>query len=198
LRGVAVGLGAASALVGTLAALGLLEVSLGPLPPAVALASGLEWGLVFLLVALFEELLLRGYLQATLTRSIGFWPAAGLLSVLFALAHARNSGETLAGLIAVGAFGLFFCYTLRVTGNLWLAIGFHAAWDWAQSYLYGVADSGVHVAGHLFNASTTGRAWLSGGTVGPEGSILVFAVLGACVGVVRPRRLSRELGTRAA
>jgi CAAX protease family protein len=197
LRGLGGGFGAASLLVGALAALGLLQVSLAPLPLGVALVTGLEWGLVFLVVALFEELLLRGYLQATLARSIGFWPAAALLSFLFALAHARNSGETPLGLVAVGGFGLFFCYTLRASGDLWMAIGFHAAWDWAQSYFYGVPDSGVHVVGHLLKATATGPTWLSGGTVGPEGSILVFAALGASATVIRSRR-SPRLGARVA
>ncbi len=197
LRGLGGGFGAASLLVGALAALGVLQISLAPLPLRVALLTGLEWGLVFLVVALFEELLLRGYLQATLARSMGFWPAAVLLSVLFALAHARNSGETPLGLIAVGGFGLFFCYTLRATGDLWMAIGFHAAWDWAQSYFYGVPDSGVHVAGSLLQSSSTGPSWLSGGAVGPEGSILVFAALGASAMLFRSRRIPR-LGARDA
>lgn len=198
LRGLGGGFGAASLLVGALAALGLLQLSLAPLPLGVALVTGLEWGLVFLVVAVFEELLLRGYLQATLARSIGFWPAAVLLSLLFALAHARNSGETPLGLVAVGGFGLFFCYTLRASGDLWIAIGFHAAWDWAQSYVYGVPDSGVHVAGHLLNASATGPTWLSGGAVGPEGSILVFAALGVSTALIRLRRPSPQFGARVA
>ncbi len=185
LHGLGGGFGAASLLIGALAVLGFLQVSLAPLPPGAALVAGLEWALVFLVVALFEELLLRGYLQSTLARSVGFWPAAVLLSSLFALAHARNSGETPLGLLAVGGFGLFFCYTLRATGDLWMAIGFHAAWDWAQSYFYGVPDSGVHVAGHLFNASAAGPVWLSGGPVGPEGSVLVFAALGASATLLR-------------
>lgn len=197
LGGLGSGFGAATLLVGTLAALGVLQVSLAPLPLGQALLTGLEWGLVFLVVALFEELLLRGYLQATLARSIGFWPAAVLLSLLFALAHARNSGETPLGLVAVAGFGLFFCYTLRATGNLWMAIGFHAAWDWAQSYFYGVPDSGVHVAGHLFATSANGPTWLSGGTVGPEGSILVFAALGASATLIRLGR-SPRVGARVA
>jgi CAAX protease family protein len=111
-------------------------------------------------------------------------------------AHAQNGGETPLGLLAVGGFGLFFCYTLRVTGNLWLAVGFHASWDWAQSFFYGVPDSGVHTAGHFLNSVATGPAWLSGGSVGPEGSVLVFATLGAAGLLIRapaghPERVAR-------
>jgi hypothetical protein len=60
---------------------------------------------------------------------------------------------------------------------LWWAIGFHASWDWAQSYLYGVADSGTMVNNHLLLTHPTGRPLMSGGFTGPEGSIYVLAVL---------------------
>ena len=76
------------------------------------------WAAFFLLVGLFEEFLLRGYLQFTLTRLIGFWPAAVLLSCTFGLIHLQNAGEQWTGLLAAAAIGFFFCLTLRRTGNL--------------------------------------------------------------------------------
>ena len=187
-RGLALGFVAASALLLVLASLGVMHVSAVELSAAAIVSNAIQWALVFLVVALFEELLLRGYAQATLARSIGFWPAAVLLSILFALMHAKNPGETLLGLIAVGCFGLFFCYTLRATGNLWLAVGFHAAWDWAESFFYGVPDSGTHMTGHLLDTAFSGPAWLSGGSAGPEGSVLILATLAAASLLVTPRR----------
>jgi membrane protease YdiL (CAAX protease family) len=135
------------------------------------------WGAFFLLVAVVEEFLLRGYAQFTLARGIGFWPAAAILSVLFACAHLRNPGETPLGIFTVAFIGLFWCFTLWRTGSLWFALGLHASWDWAESYFYGVPDSGQISPGHLLNSSSQGPAWLSGGTAGPEGSILVLAVI---------------------
>jgi membrane protease YdiL (CAAX protease family) len=82
------------------------------------------WALVFLLVGLFEEFLLRGYAQFTLARGIGFWPAAVVLSCLFGGSHLKNQGETWAGAFAGVVMGLFFRLTLRRTGNLWFAVGF--------------------------------------------------------------------------
>ena len=58
-----------------------------------------------------------------------------------------------------------------------MPIGFHAAWDWGETYFYGVPDSGQVAVGHLFNASFSGPRWLTGGTVGPEGSYLCIALL---------------------
>ena len=57
------------------------------------------------------------------------------------------------------------------------AIGLHMAWDWAQSFLYGVPDSGQLVQGRLFATHPSGNPMLSGGTVGPEGSVLLVPVL---------------------
>jgi len=137
------------------------------------------WGLMFLLVGLFEEFLTRGYAQFTLARGIGFWPAAVVLSAGFAALHLGNDGETPPGLLAVVCIGLFFCLTLRRTGSLWFAVGFHAAWDWGQTYFYSVPDSGLIEPGHLLSSSLRGARWLTGGSVGPEGSVMCFAVIAA-------------------
>jgi uncharacterized protein len=136
------------------------------------------WGAFFIAVGLFEDFLLRGYTQFTLTSAIGFWPSAGLLSTVFAALHFWNPGETWIGLLAVAVIGLFFCLTLRRTGSLWFAIGFHASWDWGESFLYSVPDSGSTVTGHLLRSALHGSRWITGGTVGPEGSVLVFVVIG--------------------
>jgi membrane protease YdiL (CAAX protease family) len=137
------------------------------------------WMLMFLLVAFFEEFLLRGYSQFTLARGLGFWPAAVVLSSLFGLIHLWNGGEEWPGLLAAAAIGFFFCLTLRRTGSLWFAVGFHAAWDWGETFLYSVPDSGTVFPGHLLNSSFHGPRWITGGSVGPEGSALCFVVIAA-------------------
>jgi membrane protease YdiL (CAAX protease family) len=135
------------------------------------------WAVMFLLVGLFEEFLLRGYTQFTLARAIGFWPAAIVLSCMLGLIHLRNQGEQWNGLLAAAFIGFFFCLTLRRTGNLWFAVGFHATWDWGETFFYSVPDSGMVAPGHLLHSSMHGAPWLSGGSVGPEGSILCFVVI---------------------
>ena len=74
--------------------------------------------------------------------------------------------------------GMFFCLTLWRTGNLWFAVGLHAAFDWGETYLYSVPDSGLVAPGHLLNSSFHGPTWLTGGSVGPEGSAIAFLVVG--------------------
>ncbi len=135
------------------------------------------WGIFFLLVGLFEEFLLRGYSQFTLARGVGFWPAALGLSCAFGLIHLKNEQEHWPGVLAAAFIGLFFCLTLRRTGNLWFAIGFHATWDWGETFFYSVPDSGMTSPGHLLSSTLHGPTWLSGGPVGPEGSLLCFIVI---------------------
>jgi len=136
------------------------------------------WGVFFLVVALFEEFLMRGYMLFTLAQSTGFWPAAALFSCAFGAIHLLNPGESWPGILGAAAIGFFFCLTLRRTGSLWFAVGFHAAWDWGETFVWGVPDSGTTAPGHLFGPSLVDRpAWLTGGSVGPEGSVLCLVLL---------------------
>jgi membrane protease YdiL (CAAX protease family) len=149
-----------------------------------AVRYGILYFFAFLLVAIFEEFSFRGYMQATLTSGIGFWPAAILLAVAFGAAHLGNSGEAVSGAVMVGVFGLVMAFSLRRTGSLWFALGLHASWDWGETYLYSVPDSGLMARGHLLNSVLHGAPWLTGGSVGPEGSLFVFPVLAlAAVGI---------------
>jgi membrane protease YdiL (CAAX protease family) len=144
---------------------------------ATAVKYGLLWAPGLFFVGVFEEFTFRGYLQDALGSGIGFWPAALILAVAFGALHMGNSGEAAFGAVMAGSFGLLEAFALRRTGNLWLPIGMHASWDWGETYFYGVPDSGLTATGHLMNASFHGARWLTGGSVGPEGSWLVFPVL---------------------
>jgi len=137
------------------------------------------WAVNFVLVGINEEFTFRGYPQFTLTTGIGFWPTAVLLSVLFGCVHLFNPNEGWVGALSVFVFGMFACLTLKRTGNLWFAIGFHAAGDYAETFVYSVPDSGYVATGHLLNSTLRpGPRWLTGGSIGPEGSVFAFVLLG--------------------
>ena len=138
---------------------------------------GFAWAFLFLVVAVLEESTLRGYLQFTLTRGIGFWWGALLLSLLFGFSHGTNPGESPVGLFAAAAVGMVFCLSLWYTGSLSWALGCHASWDWAESYFYGTSDSGTVAEGHLLGEHPLGQRLWSGGATGPEGSLLALGVL---------------------
>ena len=190
LAGLAWGAALLSLLVGTLYTTHLLVFTGLQLSGTAVLRFAAEWFAAFLFVGFFEEYALRGYLQFTLARglagachaatsspyakTIGFWIAAALFSFIFGFGHKSNVGESPLGLVSAGLIGLVFCLSLWRTGSLWWAIGFHAAWDWAQSFLYGVADSGHMAAFHLLGSHPQGKPLLSGGLTGPEGSLYVL------------------------
>jgi uncharacterized protein len=106
-----------------------------------------------------------------------FWQAAWVSSTAFGLLHTGNNGENWFGIVAVGVIGFVFVVSVRVTGSAWWAIGCHAAWDWAETYFYGAADSGNVATGHYLTTTPAGSAFWSGGSDGPEGSVLVLGVM---------------------
>lgn len=143
-----------------------------------AIRAAAEWFLVFLAVGFSEEFLFRGYSLRRLAEGMRFWPAALVLSAGFGLLHLGNPREDWLGGLAAGLIALFFCFTVRRTGTLWFAVGFHALWDYGESFVYGVANSGQHAAQELFHSTFRGSAWMTGGGVGPEGSVLVLPLIG--------------------
>ena len=154
--------------------------SFGPiaLPTNEILKMGLLYLIGFLFVGFFEEFLFRGYTLYTLADGIGFWPAAFVLSLLFGGAHLMNPGEGWVGAASVVLIALFFCFSLRRTGSLWYAVGLHASFDWGETFLYSVPNSGAVMPGHLSSAVLqAGPRWLTGGTVGPEGSVFCFLTI---------------------
>ncbi len=193
LTGLAWGLACLSVLILTLWKTGLLVFDSRLLFGSDIVRYGAIWLLGFFLVGLLEEYLTRGYVQYTLTRglagfyqwafktrhsaALGFWTAAVIFSILFGLGHSKNPGESPIGLLSAGLAGMVFCFSLWRTGSLWWAIGFHTSWDWGQSFLYGVADSGTMVEHHLLATHPVGKPILSGGATGPEGSIFIVGIL---------------------
>ena len=176
-NGLAAGFGFLSLVIGLLTLTGAIRI--GPLAqrgPGAALW-GAFWALVFVMVSFAEEMLSRGYLLYALSQGIGFWPGAIATSLLFGAAHVTNAGESAIGVTCATLIGLVNAYSLRWSGSLWWAIGLHTSWNWGETFFYGVSNSGQAVEHHLLSSAPIGPGWLSGGTVGPEGSALVFPVI---------------------
>jgi len=177
-QGCLIGLVEISVLVGLIAVFGGYSFGDIVLHGKELLRWGILWAVFFVFVGLFEEFTFRGYTQCTLAESIGFWPAAIVLSCSFGAVHLGNPGEGWVGAAGVVTIGLIFAFALRRTGNLWLVVGWHASFDFGETFLYSVPNSGIVFEGHLSNASLHGAKWLTGGTVGPEGSVFSFLTMG--------------------
>jgi uncharacterized protein len=116
-------------------------------------------------------------LQQNAAPRSGFWCAAWVTSAYFGYMHVSNPGETWIGIFAAAFIGFVFCVSVRLTGSAWWAIGCHAAWDWAETYFYGTADSGLTPQGCYLTSHPAGNSLWSGGAVGPEGSPLVLGAI---------------------
>lgn len=68
-----------------------------------------------------EELIFRGFLQYKVEHNLGFWPAATIVSVLFAVAHGQLNAA-----ITTFVLSMVACYQRHKTGSIWSGIGLHA------------------------------------------------------------------------
>ena len=151
------------------------------------------WIVASLLIGFSEEIQFRAYLLATLADGIGFWLAATVLSAGFgALHYFLKPHERWEDFASTGLLGLFMCFTLRRTGSLAFAIGFHAAFDFANLFLWSGQNAGEQAVGHLFETAWNGPQWLTGGQLGPEASRMVFLVIAGMFWIFNKRYPRKE------
>lgn len=142
------------------------------------LGAALAWLGANMLVGLAEEYLFRGYLLQSLWRGLGFWPAAVLIALWFGADHYFfKPGENVWDLITLVSISLWCCYTVLRTGSLWLAAGYHVAFDYMQLFVIGSQNGSVTPVDHLLSTSFEGPAWINGGVLGTEASLLMYPVL---------------------
>jgi len=133
--------------------------------------------LFWLAVGVNEEIQFRGLAYRLCSKIFGTWGAVILSGVLFGIAHGIEPGATATAISSVALAGLFLGAAFALTGRLWLPIGIHAGWNFAEGSLFGTAVSGNTVGGSLITAKLTGPEILTGGRFGPEASIVTVIVL---------------------
>lgn len=156
-----------------------------------SLAAAMSALLVLAPAALFEELLMRGYVMSALRDALGWWPAILLTSVVFGALHMWNPGATPASVGLVALAGVFLGAVVMVTRSLWAATAAHLAWNWTMAALLHAPVSGLALAAPDYRLIDAGPDWATGGTWGPEGG--AGAALGMMLGTAylyarRPRR----------
>jgi len=166
--------------------------------------------LMFLGVAINEEIMARGYPFQRLVEGAGPWVGQLVFAALFALMHWGNPGmhgttKVWATVnIALAAILLGFCY-LR-TRSLALPIGVHLGWNWAQGSLLGFGVSGTtDIKGYWTPVFHGKPEWLTGGAFGLEASALCTLVCGLAIvtlwcwkGTVAEEAVSADASTASA
>jgi membrane protease YdiL (CAAX protease family) len=135
--------------------------------------------LLFIIAALAEESLFRGYPLQTLCRAQLMWLAVLLTSVPFAIIHLQNPSATAFSSINTALAGIWLAAAYLRTRSLWFPLGVHWAWNWAQGSILGLPVSGItDLAAHpVFRAYDHGPAWLTGGSYGLEGGVACTVAL---------------------
>jgi hypothetical protein len=131
--------------------------------------------------AVTEELVFRGVLFRLLEERVGTWGALAASGLIFGLVHVVKPNATLWGVLAIAIeAGLLLGAAYAATRSLWLPIGLHLAWNVSGGGIYGAVVSGSgDGTGSLLEATLTGPAALSGGSFGPEASLITVLVCGA-------------------
>ena len=139
----------------------------GVLLPVVALA---------IVSGTVEEILLRGLFFRLIEEWLGSWAALALSAALFGALHLGNPNATLLAGVAIALeAGIMLAAIFMVTRRLWAAIGVHAAWNFTQGGIFGIAISGGDTPG-LLVPRITGSDLLTGGAFGAEASIPAMVI----------------------
>ena len=138
-----------------------------------------------------EEIVVRGLFFRLVERALGSWIALLCSAALFGAAHLGNPNATPTAAIAI-AFeaGIMLAALYMLTRRLWAAIGLHAAWNFAQGGIYGIAVSGLKQDGVLI-PRITGPTLLTGGNFGAEASLpamLICTAFGIILLIIAHRR----------
>jgi len=137
--------------------------------------------LLFVIVAVVEEVLCRGFILGNLMVSFRKYSALIVSALVFTILHAINPNVSWMGLFNLFLAGILLGLPYIYTQNLWLPISLHFSWNFFQS-LFGFHVSGMEVYS-ILQISRSENNLFNGGEFGFEGSILcTFLLLSIILG----------------
>ncbi|MCG1037339.1 CPBP family intramembrane glutamic endopeptidase [Polaribacter sargassicola] len=129
--------------------------------------------LIFIVVAVGEEVILRGYILKNLLFSFNKYVALIVSSILFSLIHGFNDHVDLFALFNLFLAGILLGLPYIYTKNLWFSIALHLSWNLFQA-LFGFNVSGHENYSLIVFEVTNQPNLLNGGAFGFEGSYLAI------------------------
>ena len=127
--------------------------------------------LLFILVALNEEIVMRGYVLSTLMGVMNKYLALFISALMFALTHIFNWNVSFLGITNIFLAGILLGAAYIYTRNLWFPISLHLFWNFFQGPVLGYAVSGTSSTG-IFKIVDSGNELINGGMFGFEGSLI--------------------------
>jgi len=127
--------------------------------------------LLFVSVAVSEELLMRGYILNNLMLSMPRMVALLISSIFFSFMHAFNDNFSWLSFWNIILAGLLLGLPYIYTKSLWLPIALHFSWNFFQGTIFGFKVSGQETYSLFAQTRTSDNIW-NGGTFGFEGSVL--------------------------
>lgn len=142
--------------------------------------------IIFVVGAVSEEVLFRGYLLQTFARSNLVVFGVGFTSLLFAFAHNANPDAGRLSLLNTFLAGVWFAMAYFKTRDLWFPLGLHLVWNWLQGPVFGINVSGIaqFSPDPLLRATDAGPVWLTGGSYGIEGGIVCTIAIVISMGLI--------------
>jgi membrane protease YdiL (CAAX protease family) len=177
LRGMLVGAGLMGLAVALMAAFDAIRIDGNFLENPARLLGVAGVLLFFLIQGPSEEVVFRGYLLPVLGARGNLTLGIVVSSALFSLSHILNPHFGFLPIFNIALAGVLFALYALVEEGLWGAFGLHSAWNWVQGNLLGMPVSGFIFGPSVFTLRVTGPDWLTGGTFGLEGGLVVTGVL---------------------
>jgi uncharacterized protein len=125
---------------------------------------------LMIIVALYEEIVFRGYILNNLLHSVSKWPALLISAFIFALAHSANPDFSILAAINIFLAGILLGINYIYTKNIWFAVMLHFSWNFFQGPVLGYEVSGMNLQS-LLQHQVYGNVLFTGGKFGFEGSL---------------------------
>jgi membrane protease YdiL (CAAX protease family) len=187
IAGAALGIGLFAAVIAALSFIGVAHA--GPLDAHQGL---IRAGNMAVLSGIGEELIFRGVVFRIFEEMFGSLTALIVSAVLFGFTHLGNTHATLFSAMAIALeAGILLGVCYMAVRNLWLPIGLHFGWNFAEGGIFGAAVSGNAFKG-LFTTTMSGPELLTGGAFGPEASVVAVAICGAAALAILALALRRD------
>ena len=172
----------------SLALLGAGQMEIRDSAPGSWVAGAVRVALVLIPAALYEELLMRGYLFATIREWLGPKTAVAMTSVIFGLLHVANPGTSYTPIVVVTLAGAYLAIVLIALRSLYAAWVAHASWNFVQAAALHVPVSALPMPHPGYQTVETGPDWLTGGDWGPEGGLAAAAAMLLMIGFLYWKR----------